>query len=46
MKLGCIPLHVIASRADALDRCDFLTLDLEDTLSRLGAMVAATGNPA
>jgi bifunctional non-homologous end joining protein LigD len=27
--LGCIPLHVIASRADTLDTCDFLTLDLD-----------------
>jgi len=33
--LGCIPLHVIASRADALDRCDFLTLDLDVELASL-----------
>jgi len=33
--LGCIPLHVIASHADALDTCDFLTLDLDVELASL-----------
>jgi bifunctional non-homologous end joining protein LigD len=33
--LGCIPLHVIASRAGALDKCDFLTLDLDVELASL-----------
>jgi len=33
--LGCIPLHVIASRASALDTCDFLTLDLDVELASL-----------
>jgi bifunctional non-homologous end joining protein LigD len=33
--LGCIPLHVIASHADSLDTCDFLTLDLDVELASL-----------
>jgi bifunctional non-homologous end joining protein LigD len=33
--LGCIPLHVIASRAGSLDTCDFLTLDLDVELASL-----------
>lgn len=33
--LGCIPLHVIASRAESLDTCDFLTLDLDVELASL-----------
>ncbi len=33
--LGCIPLHVIASHAGALDTCDFLTLDLDVELASL-----------
>ena len=33
--LGCIPLHVIASHSDALDTCDFLTLDLDVELASL-----------
>ncbi|MEM7436560.1 MAG: DNA ligase D [Myxococcota bacterium] len=33
--LGCIPLHVVASRADSLDLCDFLTLDLDVELASL-----------
>jgi len=33
--LGCIPLHVVASHADALDTCDFLTLDLDVELASL-----------
>jgi bifunctional non-homologous end joining protein LigD len=37
--LGCIPLHVIASHAGALDTCDFLTLDLDVELSSLQAAV-------
>lgn len=37
--LGCIPLHVIASRADALDTCDFLTLDLDVELASLEAAI-------
>ncbi len=27
--LGCIPLHVLASRAGQLDTCDFITFDLD-----------------
>ena len=37
--LGCIPLHVIASRADSLDTCDFLTLDLDVELASLEAAI-------
>jgi bifunctional non-homologous end joining protein LigD len=33
--LGCIPLHVIASRAGSLELCDFLTLDLDVELASL-----------
>ncbi len=33
--MGCIPLHVIATRADSLDTCDFLTLDLDVGLASL-----------
>lgn len=33
--LGCIPLHVIASHAEQLDTCDFLTLDLDVELASL-----------
>ncbi|MEM9727520.1 MAG: DNA ligase D [Myxococcota bacterium] len=33
--LGCIPLHVIASHAEHLDTCDFLTLDLDVELASL-----------
>jgi len=33
--LGCIPLHVIASRVGDLDTCDFLTLDLDVELASL-----------
>ena len=35
VNLGCIPIHVIASHADALDTCDFLTLDLDVELASL-----------
>ncbi len=27
--LGCIPIHVLASRKDSLDYCDFLTIDFD-----------------
>jgi bifunctional non-homologous end joining protein LigD len=27
--LACIPLHILASRADDLERCDFLTIDFD-----------------
>ena len=27
--LGCIPIHVLASRANDLDRCDFATIDFD-----------------
>jgi bifunctional non-homologous end joining protein LigD len=27
--LGCIPLHILASRAHDLERCDFLTIDFD-----------------
>jgi len=37
--LGCIPLHVIASRAASLDTCDFLTLDLDVELAGLKAAI-------
>lgn len=37
--LGCIPLHVIASHADDLDNCDFLTLDLDVELASLATAV-------
>ncbi|MCZ6806858.1 MAG: DNA ligase D, partial [Deltaproteobacteria bacterium] len=37
--LGCIPLHVIASHAGALDICDFLTLDLDVELASLGQAI-------
>lgn len=37
--LGCIPLHVIASKASSLDTCDFLTLDLDVELSSLPAAI-------
>jgi bifunctional non-homologous end joining protein LigD len=37
--LGCIPLHIIASRAEALDTCDFLTLDLDVELASLEAAI-------
>ncbi|MGB5813526.1 MAG: non-homologous end-joining DNA ligase, partial [Polyangiales bacterium] len=37
--LGCIPIHVIASRANALDTCDFLTLDLDVELASLAQAI-------
>jgi bifunctional non-homologous end joining protein LigD len=27
--LGCIPLHILSSRAEDLERCDFLTIDFD-----------------
>ena len=39
VNLGCIPLHVIASRASALDTCDFLTLDLDVDLASLAEAI-------
>ncbi|MCC7539333.1 MAG: DNA ligase D [Deltaproteobacteria bacterium] len=27
--LGCIPIHVMSTRADRLDRCDWLTIDFD-----------------
>ena len=36
--LGCIPLHVLASRAPDLSRADFFTLDF-DVLMRISAML-------
>lgn len=37
--LGCIPLHVIASHAESLDTCDFLTLDLDVERASLKAAI-------
>jgi bifunctional non-homologous end joining protein LigD len=37
--LGCIPLHVIASKAGSLDTCDFLTLDLDVDLASLATAI-------
>lgn len=37
--LGCIPLHIIASRAGTLDTCDFLTLDLDVELASLATAI-------
>lgn len=37
--LGCIPVHVIASKAGSLRTCDFLTLDLDVELSSLRAAI-------
>ena len=33
--LGCIPLHVLASRIETLDECDFITLDFDVKQSSL-----------
>ena len=33
--LGCIPLHVLASRVETLDQCDFITLDFDVKQSEL-----------
>jgi bifunctional non-homologous end joining protein LigD len=33
--LGCIPLHVIAARAETLEQCDFLTIDFDVGEARL-----------
>jgi bifunctional non-homologous end joining protein LigD len=29
VNLGCIPIHILASRSPRLDTCDFITLDLD-----------------
>lgn len=29
VNLGCIPIHILASRSNSLDTCDFVTLDLD-----------------
>src|SRR5690606_24008800 len=29
VNLGCIPIHVLAARADSLEACDFLTIDFD-----------------
>ncbi len=29
VNLGCIPLHILASRREQLDQCDFITLDFD-----------------
>ena len=33
--LGCIPIHILASRVQSLDNCDFITLDLDVDASTL-----------
>ncbi len=35
VNLGCIPFHILASRVQALDNCDFITLDLDVDASTL-----------
>jgi len=37
--LGCIPIHMLAARAESLDSCDFLTFDLDVKASTLGDAV-------
>lgn len=42
VNLGCIPIHILASRILALDSCDFITLDLDvDASSLLEAVTIA-----
>ena len=42
VNLGCIPIHILASRTPALDACDFITLDLDvDASTLLEAIVIA-----
>lgn len=42
VNLGCIPIHVLASRAQTLDTCDFITLDLDvGALSLREAIIVA-----
>ena len=35
VNLGCIPIHILASRIQSLDDCDFITLDLDVDASTL-----------
>ena len=35
VNLGCIPIHILASRVQSLDACDFITLDLDVDASTL-----------
>lgn len=42
VNLGCIPIHILASRIGSLDDCDFITLDLDvDALSLLEGVAIA-----
>jgi bifunctional non-homologous end joining protein LigD len=42
VNLGCIPIHILASRAQSLQSCDFITLDLDvDALSLLAGIALA-----
>jgi bifunctional non-homologous end joining protein LigD len=42
VNLGCIPIHILASRSQRLDHCDFITLDLDvKALSLLEAIAIA-----
>jgi bifunctional non-homologous end joining protein LigD len=37
--LGCIPIHILAARAESLDSCDFLTFDFDVKASTLADAV-------
>lgn len=42
VNLGCIPIHMLASRTPRLDTCDFITLDLDvEALNLLEAIAIA-----
>jgi bifunctional non-homologous end joining protein LigD len=42
VNLGCIPIHMLASRSPRLDSCDFITLDLDvEALNLLEAIAIA-----
>ena len=42
VNLGCIPIHMLASRSPRLDACDFITLDLDvEALNLLEAIAIA-----
>ncbi len=42
VNLGCIPIHMLASRSPQLDTCDFITLDLDiEALNLLAAIAIA-----
>jgi len=42
VNLGCIPIHMLASRSPRLDTCDFITLDLDvEALNLLEAITIA-----